>query len=1089
MFATITGKVKVTPIRTCSLLLISMILFPFLLENLGIFPVTVDSASKSSETLPYHSYVEIRGDFIVLGNNYIELTITLGNNTGGGIYSIKDKLRGVDFIRNKQYVNIGLFALEYWYDPIKWYAALLGRNANLEYTYSINETGATLNLYWSNLSSTHEERKFTVNVHVEIYIPSNSSFTYWQIEFENKDNVTIENIHFPTIVGMDQISNEEDGDYLVLPSWSGILFKNPIRNMKKGGSIGADYPSGFLNMQFIAYYSSNPRSGLYLANYDETGAYLKRFSFSSSPIDNNIWLVNTHIISLSGNQSRVSLPYRVVLGIFSGDWYDVAQIYKEWASKQWWARGNLTIGKDTPMWLKKSGVVIDFFTRYWARNSSVWNGPYSNMPPTAEAFRAFYNATPILWWRGWEKNGFGMTPPDYLPPSEGWSSFDSAVQGAHYNGGRVMVPVPSILTYSFNASGWQEAVNYAPRDRWGNLYTQTWYIHNNSGIVVEQVGFIMAPTDFWLNKILNISLELVNHGIDVVQLDGGPPPPFINYHGDLPRGGGDWWAREYMRIYHTVREEVKRANSEATIGSEWLVESFIPYIDLGCDEAIGGLDPTGIASGVFYNSTLNSYIPLWQAVYHEHMLLYSFISIIDGRDSLYYLRNLALSLVWGDLPMIDADPQGTGSPYNLRLYDQKILEYSRRIVEARSKYAYHYLVEGVMLRPPLVTPNPQILIPGASRIPYSGVDVNPFYSDSVFASAWLAPDKSVGVVVTSIAPYKLNITIPLADYNVFQEEDLDVYIVVNGEVYSSFQSRGIPREVELSLAPYDVALIVISPHSSLRARAVEELQEVEYKLRTLNLPRDSTVYNWLNLAIFKFKNNDFEESLNILVKLMENMTTLSLIVEQIHALNTTIIESYANASTPALRGLLDIASNLLEEALLEALNLNFTASEILINASKEKLSGFYALQYLTLEAQNTLNVLLQTLYTLNETITSTEGRETLEHAGKLLGEAEEFINNGEVERAMQLLSEAKLLMKEAVEKSTVKTVTVTTVETVTVTIERTIVSTETSPTTITSLITTITIQGGVVEWSRTIALSLILLIVGIIAGRLLGKKK
>jgi hypothetical protein len=114
--------------------------------------------------------VEIRGDFIVLGNNYIELTITLGNNTGGGIYSIKDKLRGVDFIRNKQYVNIGLFALEYWYDPINWYAALLGRNANLEYTYSINETGATLNLYWSNLSSTHEERKFTVNVHVEIYI-------------------------------------------------------------------------------------------------------------------------------------------------------------------------------------------------------------------------------------------------------------------------------------------------------------------------------------------------------------------------------------------------------------------------------------------------------------------------------------------------------------------------------------------------------------------------------------------------------------------------------------------------------------------------------------------------------------------------------------------------------------------------------------------------------------------------------------------------------------------------------------------------------------------------------------------------------
>jgi uncharacterized protein YjgD (DUF1641 family) len=1061
LFATITGKVGATLIKTCSLLLISTIFFSLLLQNLGIFSIIADAGSKSSETLPYHSYVVIRRDFIVLGNNYIELTITLGNNTGGGIYSIKDKLRGVDFIRNKQYVNIGLFALEYWYDPINWYAALLGRNANLEYSYSINETGATLNLFWSNLTSTHEERKFTVNVHVEIYVPSNSSITYWQIEFENKDNVTIENIFFPIIVGLDQLSNEEDGDYLVLPSWSGILFKNPIRNMKKGGSIGADYPSGFLNMQFIAYYSSNPRSGLYLANYDDSGAYLKRFSFSSSPNDNNIWLVNTHIISLDGNQSRVSLPYRVVLGIFSGDWYDAAKIYKEWASKQWWARGNLTIGKDTPIWLKKSGVVIDFFTRYWERNSKVWNGPYSNMPPTAEAFRAFYNTTPILWWRGWEKNGFGMTPPDYLPPSEGWSSFDLAVRGTHYNGGRVMVPVPSILTYSFNASGWQEAVNYAPRDRWGNLYTQTWYIHNNSGIVVKQVGFIMAPTDFWLNKILNISLELVNHGVDVVQLDGGPPPPFINYHGDLPRGGGNWWAREYMRIYHTVREEVKRANSKAAIGSEWLVESFIPYIDLGCDEAIGGLDPTGIASSVFYNSTLNSFIPLWQAVYHEHILLFSSILIIDGQDSQYYLRNLALSLVWGDLPMIDADPQGTGRPYNLRLYDQKILEYSRRIVEARSKYAYHYLVEGVMLRPPLVTPNPRILIPGASTIPYSGVDVNPFYSDSVFASAWLAPDKSVGIVITSIAPYQLNITITLADYNIFQKEDLlNVYIIVNGDFYSSFQSRVIPREVELSLAPYDVALIVISPHSSLRARAVEKLREIEYNLKTLNLPKDSTISNW---------------------KLMENMTTLSLLIEQIHALKSTITESYTNASTPALKVLLDIANRLLEEALLKALNLNFTASEMLINASKEKLSGFYSLRYLTLEAQKTLEVLLQTFYTLDEIITSIEGREVLEHAGKLLGKAKESINSGEVERAMQLLSEANLLMKEAIEKSTVKTVTVT--------MERTIVPTETSQTTITSLIT---IKGGVEEWNRTIVLLLILLIVSIVSimlGRVLGKKK
>jgi hypothetical protein len=72
-------------------------------------------------------------------------------------------------------------------------------------------------------------------------------------------------------------------------------------------------------------------------------------------------------------------------------------------------------------------------------------------------------------------------------------------------------------------------------------------------------------------------------------------------------------------------------------------------------------------------------------------------------------------------------------------------------------------------------------------------------------------------------------------------------------------------------------------------------------------------------------------------------------------------------------------------------------------------------------------------------------------------------------------------MKEAIEKSTVNTVTVT--------MERTIVPTETSLTTITSLIT---IKGGVEEWNRTIVLLLILLIVSIVSiilGRVLGKKK
>jgi len=636
------------------------------------------------------------------------------------------------------------------------------------------------------------------------------------------------------------------------------------------------------------------------------------------------------------------------------------------------------------------------------------------MPPTAEAFRVYYNTSPVLWWRGWEKNGFGMTPPEYFPPTEGWDSFVSAVYGAHRKGGRVMVLVPSLLCYSFNASSWQEAVNYAPRDRWGNLYTHTWYIHNNSGIIVKQVGFVMAPTDFWLEKILNITLELARRGIDVIQLDGGPPQPYLNYHGDLPKGGGSWWASRYLEIYRVVREEIRRVNPEVAIGSEWMAETYIPYIDMANDEVVGGLDPVGIGFGIFYNTSLNSYIPLWQAVYHEYMLLFSSILFVDGRDSLYYLRNLALSLVWGEAPMVDADPQGTGRPYNLKLYDLRMLEYSRRIVEARTKYAYHYLVEGVMLRPPRVSPNPRVLIPGAKSIPYTGVDVEPFYSDSLFASAWLAADKSVGAGGTSIWRELLNVTLHLGSYGVLEEgRNYTVYLVVNGEIRRVYSTGSIPREVTLTLAPYDVALVVITPHDSLRSKALLRLQEAISRLELLSVKEEPQVSRILHLATYSFENNDFQRAAFLVDELLENLTKLYHLMEHIRVINNTVMESYDKAATYVLREQLDTAAKDLREAALQARKFNFDIAEKLIRSSEQNLTQFYTLLDQTIKIQSELDQLYQVLAVVNETAVSTEAKQYLMQARDLIREASECINLGRFEEAESLLIEAKRIISEA----------------------------------------------------------------------------
>ncbi|MBO3842657.1 MAG: hypothetical protein FGF48_09640, partial [Candidatus Brockarchaeota archaeon] len=80
----------------------------------------------------------------------------------------------------------------------------------------------------------------------------------------------------------------------------------------------------------------------------------------------------------------------------------------------------------------------------------------------------------------------------YLPPTEGWDSFKKAVNETHVKGGRICV-LPLTSCCSFNATGWQDFISHAPRDREGNLYLSRWSIHNNTGQVIGQAAFIVSP--------------------------------------------------------------------------------------------------------------------------------------------------------------------------------------------------------------------------------------------------------------------------------------------------------------------------------------------------------------------------------------------------------------------------------------------------------------------------------------------------------------------------------------------------------------------------------------------------------------------
>jgi len=773
------------------------------------------------------SYVIDTGNFAKIGNAFLELVITFGNGTGGGIYSVVDKESGADFIKQKEVVG-GLFVLQYWSQDTKNIEAMLGRDAlSVTREKKVDASGAWLNMTWWGLSSTEERKRFDVTVNVAINLPSQSKLSYWYFDAENKEDAIIEQVSFPQIAGISQISDEESGDYLVAPRGPGILCENPSINFKPGvGLGGAYYPSEHYNMQFIAYYARMLNKGLYLADYDPSGAFVKTFSAVNR--GGYLELSNDHVPEFGFNVG-LRLPYPVVIGVFEGDWWDVAQLYKGWAVNQRWvAQGTIAQRTDIPQWLKSTGIVADVFTRFWCRDSDLWNGPFSNLPKIAEAMSQYYSSAPLLWWRGWEKHGFGMAPPEYLPPTEGWDNFVDAVNGTHAKDGRVSV-LPLTSSYSFNATGWQDFVLHAPRDREGNPYIFEWSIQNNSDRLTRQCAFVVSPGELWCDRLCQMVDELASAGVDMVQLDGNPVMPFIDWSGSEGHwGGGTWWAEGWMTVFSRVKEQTKSIKADLALGGEWYSEPYIPFIDAANEPSSVAYSPLDICGGECYNNTLNAYIPLWHSVYHEYQILYSMNALIDSQRTrqgkLYYLRALAIALVWGEIPNVDMDPQGTGGPDNLRLYDMEMLEYSRRIAQTRTTSAYSYLVEGGMLSPLDLEGTPLVLTPRVPTVPYSNVEVPPFAWPGVMGSAWKGPDGSTGIVLTSISRETVTITVSLATLQLNDSSRYLMYSVRNGNFTLLDPGCTPPMSANVSLNPLDVYLLVFADTNSTRSMGALSLE-------------------------------------------------------------------------------------------------------------------------------------------------------------------------------------------------------------------------------------------------------------------------
>ncbi|HLK47565.1 MAG TPA: DUF6259 domain-containing protein [Bryobacteraceae bacterium] len=745
------------------------------------------------------AYFRTSAQTIAVGNSQIEL---LFNSANGSLLNLVDKTTGLDLISKKVSNYNGLtFTYTTPSNTTTNYAGgYLARSVSL--SGANVATGVQLTIQFDQFSA--DGVALNLSATLVVTVDNSSPLTSWQVSIANHGQVAIQTVSLPSISGIGQLSNNFVNDYLAVPCFSGMLFQDPAHNFLLNRGWGAQlyYPSGFTNMQFLAYYSRESGTGLYMASQDNAG-YLKYMNVGRPGAD---WMtIDFEYVPPLQSGADVPVPYAVTVGVFHGDWYDAASVYRAWALQQKWAQGGpLMTRADVPNWYKSAGMMgwKDTFTTGGPGNA------YVSVSQAAAAWQKQLQATPIIDWVAWENLGPWFNIPDFLPPSQGWPAFDSAVSATHAAGGRLMVE-PSTSYATVGAPSWGNLQATASRQADGSMYLQQLSVFNQSIQPVIQTDAEMDPTQPWHDALLSFTSQLQQHGMDVIHMDGNPRalPCYATNHSHPP-GGGNWWFQDYAQIYRDIRAAGRALNPDFAMGGEFYAEPYLGLTDSGQDETNTGLDPSAIGAGSVVDSTKVSYIPLWQAVYHDYTLTYSMISFLNGQDIPYHRRGLALSLVWGEIPLTEVDD---GAPYQISSFNSTLVQYVQRIVTLRTTYGYPFVVLGRMLRPPQPTV-PAYTIPPATQIPYTGVNTSAFTAPSILSGAWQSPQGDAALLFTNISDtaVPLSWTIKPADVPLDHSKLYDLYVLNNGSCVSEQPAVLLPYDLSFTTNPTDVVAVILA---------------------------------------------------------------------------------------------------------------------------------------------------------------------------------------------------------------------------------------------------------------------------------------
>ncbi|EKD52169.1 MAG: hypothetical protein ACD_62C00090G0010 [uncultured bacterium] len=483
----------------------------------------------------------------------------------------------------------------------------------------------------------------------------------WNIEVNNSSTESLAAVIFPQLY-FKQLGRSSQDDQFVIPYRPGELRQNPAGKFYE---FTGHYPSGDTPYQAVAFYDQD--IGLYVATHDPKGStkdiiVRKQVSHETGKRVEYVgyaWELTNH--GVAGNDFRSAGT--VVMQSFYGDWFDVAQIYKNWVQSEapWWPESSRT---DTPQWFKDIAI--------W---TSCYHESIQECHDQNKEFKTFMGVpTAVHWYNFWASFPV-MNHPQYTPVQEGWNEL---VKDLQENGIRVM-PYVNGVAHHIRLDDFQtEALANAAKDAAGNYFSEN--VLDEYGKTELATAAIMCPaTRYQQDVVKNLALEFfaTPYNVDAIyydQIAALKPYACMDSSHSHPLGGGDWWVNKGFRpAIETVQGLI---GQDKAIASESTNEVYTDLFD-------------GFLTWAWQN---NNMVPVFPAIYGGKVVFFGRWNSTQNSAATYRQRT-GQSLVFGEqLGWMQPDLN-----YSSTVSEAK--DYIRQAAQVR--YAIRdYINSGEMLRPP-----------------------------------------------------------------------------------------------------------------------------------------------------------------------------------------------------------------------------------------------------------------------------------------------------------------------------------------------------------------------------------------------------